>query len=193
MEAYEAIMTRRSVRNFTDRKISDEDLKKILHAAMAGPSCANTRAWSFIVVRDKDTLNKMADANGGPAVALRGSDVGVLICGNLERAFKPAPDYWIIDGAIAGQNMCLAAHAMGLGAVWLGTYPEMNRVENQIKLFGLPETQRPHSVIAFGYPDPDNPDSPPPPPKTEVGKAPSAPPRMIKGEYEPECVHFEKW
>lgn len=95
----------------------------------------------------------MADANGRPADPLRGAALGILVLGNLERAFKSAPDYWIIDGSIAAQNMILAAHAMGIGSVWPGTYPQMERVEAQRKLFGLPDTIIPHSIIAFGYPD----------------------------------------
>lgn len=60
MEAMEAIMTRTSVRKFTSQKISGQDLETVLKAGMSGPSCANSRPWSFIVIRDKDTLEKMA-------------------------------------------------------------------------------------------------------------------------------------
>ena len=173
MEAYENIMSRRSIRKFTDRHIDDETLYKILDAAMTAPSCACRRDWSFIVVRDRETLGRMADANGRPAEPLRGCDVGILICGDVEKAFAPAPDYWIIDSAIAGENMILAAHALGIGSVWLGTWPQMDRVENQKKLFGLPDTVIPHSIIAFGYPDDKGQDK--------------------KRGYEESCVHFEKW
>lgn len=175
MEAYEAIMTRASVRSFQDRPISDAEVRKILEAGMSGPSCANRRDWSFLVVRDKEKLNQMADTNGRPAAPLRGAALGILVCGDLKKAFQPAPDYWIIDGSIAAQNMILAAHAMGIGSVWLGTYPQMDRVKGQAELFGLPEHIMPHSVIAFGYPDP-----------TEEGPA-------REKSYEADCVHFETW
>ncbi len=180
MDALDAIFSRKSIRNYTDQPISDEDLRTILEAGMSGPTCAMTRDWSFIVIRDKELLNKVADGNGPPAAPLRGAAVGILICGDLSRSFKPAPDYWIIDGAIAGQNMILAATALGIGSVWLGTYPEMDRVENQAKLFALPETIRPHSVIAFGHPDPDAPERP-------------KPPHIFTGRYEEDRVHFERW
>lgn len=153
VDTLETIMTRKSVRNFTDRAITDEEMETILKAGMSGPSCVNARDWSFVVTRDSELLKKMADANGRPADPLRGAALGILVLGDLERAFKPAPDYWIIDGSIAAQNMILAAHAMGIGSVWLGTYPQMERVEAQRKLFGLPDTVIPHSIIAFGYPD----------------------------------------
>ncbi len=172
MDALTAIMTRRSIRKFLDKPVGDEILEKILRAGMSGPSCANTRAWSFIAVRDKAQLIKMADANGAPAVPLKGAAAGILVCGDMRLAFKPAPDYWIIDGAIAAQNIVLAAHALGLGSVWLGTYPQMERVRAQSELFGLPEYIVPHSIIALGYPD------------EEKRTAP---------EFEPEKLHFEKW
>ena len=97
-----------------------------------------------------------------------------MICGDLERAFPPAKDYWVIDGAIAAQNMTLCADALGLGSVWLGTWPQMDRVEKQAALFNLPETIVPHSILALGYP-------------AEENKEPR------ESRYEENRVHFEKW
>jgi nitroreductase len=195
MDALENIMTRRSVRNFTDEPISDEVLKTILRAGMAGPSCTNARDWSFVVTREPEVLSKMADANGRPADPLRRAKLGVLVLGDLERAFQPAPDYWIIDGSIAAQNMILAAHALGVGSVWLGTYPQMERVEAQKKLFDLPDTVIPHSVIAFGYPDVEKEATPPKPPKLgkNIPEMPQRPPMMKKGAFEPERIHIDQW
>ncbi|MCC8150072.1 MAG: nitroreductase family protein [Lachnospiraceae bacterium] len=173
MELTDGVLKRRSIRKYTEQHITEEDLRTILRAGMTGPSCANTRDWSFLVVRGRDTLIKMADANGRPAGPLRSCDVGILILGDLERTFPPAKDYWVIDGAIAGQNMILAAEGLGIGSVWLGIWPEMDRVENQRKLFSLPETVIPHSIIAFGYPA-----------EERSGEHP---------DYEESRVHFEKW
>ena len=173
MDTIDVIMTRTSIRRFKPDAVSDENIKTILKAGMSGPSCVNARDWSFIVVKDRQKLNAMADANGRPAEPLRNASFGVLVCGDLERAFPPAKEYWVIDGSIAAQNMILAARSLGVGSVWLGTWPQMDRVKAQAELFGLPETQVPHSLIAFGYPD----ESP------EV-KAP---------EWEESRVHFERW
>ena len=173
MDAIKNIMDRVSVRQFSDQYITDEDLRIILEAGMAGPSCKNTRDWSFVVVRDKEMLNKMADANGPAATPLRNANVGVLICGDQERSFELAPEYWVIDGSIATQNMILAANALGIGSVWLGTWPQESRMQAQAELFNLPETQRPHSIIAFGYP-----------------KAKSTKQKLI---WEEDRVHYEKW
>lgn len=152
MEAMEAILTRRSTRQFADKPIESETLHKILEAAMSGPSAVNARDWAFLVVTDREVLEKMAETNGAPAKPLKRAAAGILVCGDTERAFRRAPDYWVVDGAIAAQNICLAAHALGVGSVWLGTWPQMERVAGQRKLFDLPETIVPHSIIALGYP-----------------------------------------
>ena len=136
MNTLDAILTRRSCREFTDKPIKSETLHQLLEAAMSGPSCVNARDWSFVVVTDPEKLAQMADANGRPAEPLRKAAAGILVCGDLDRAFRFAKDYWVIDGAIAAQNICLAAQELGLGAVWLGTWPQMDRVEAQQKLFG---------------------------------------------------------
>ncbi|MGM9594219.1 MAG: nitroreductase family protein [Candidatus Onthomonas sp.] len=155
MEALDLLFTRKSVRHFTDQPISEADLRTILLAGMSGPSCTNARDWSFLVVRERETLNKMAEINGPAASPLLGADTGILICGDLQRAFAKAPDYWIIDCAIAVENMHLAAHSLGIGSCWLGTYPQMNRVDGQRALFHLPDTVLPHSILALGYPAAD--------------------------------------
>ena len=101
MDAIKNIMNRISVRKYSDRAIGDAEVRTILEAGMSGPSCVNARDWSFIVVRDAESLGKMADANGRPAEPLRTAKLGILVCGDLERAFSHAPEYWVIDGAIA--------------------------------------------------------------------------------------------
>ena len=172
MDALDNIFSRRSIRRFRQEEISEEDLHTILHAGMCGPSCVNARDYSFLVIRDKDNLNALADCNGRPAQPLRNCALGILVMGDLDRAFERAKDYWIIDASIACENMILAANALGIGSVWFGTYPQSERVEKVRKLYELPENIVPHSIIAFGYPD----------------EEPSA-----KGFYEEDRVHFEKW
>lgn len=175
-ETIETIMSRRSIRSYLQKEIADADLEIILKAGMSGPSCVNARDWSFLVIRDKELLSQMAEANGRAAEPLKNAVLGIMVCGDLSRAFPAAQDYWIIDGAIAAQNMILAAQSMGIGSVWLGTWPQMERVQKQQKLFALPDHIIPHSIIAFGYPTED-----------EKGD--------IKGnrEIENDRVHYERW
>lgn len=181
METLQAIFSRQSVRQYTGDPIASETLRAILCAGMAGPSSVNARDWCFVVVQDKQTLAAMADANGDPARPLRNAAAGILVCGDLGRAFPPAPDYWVIDGAIAAQNMVLAAQALGVGSVWLGTWPQQERVGRQAALFGLPESIVPHSILALGYPEGGQSVPLPPLPDNAAGK------------WEEDRIHWERW
>ncbi|MCD8286414.1 MAG: nitroreductase family protein [Clostridia bacterium] len=174
METLQALYTRRSVRTFQPRPVEEDKIHELLKAAMSGPCCVNAREWEFIVVTDHDTLCAMADANGRPAQLLKGAPLAILVCANLNEAFKPAPEYYAIDCAIAAQNICLAAHALGLGACWLGTWPQMQRVEAQAELLSLPAHILPQSVIAIGYPS-------------------TAPAEAARDLYDPSKVHFNGW
>lgn len=155
MNTLEAILTRRSTRKFTDKPIEKEKMKQLLEAGMSGPSCVNAKDWSFIVVDEKDKLQAMYKANGAPAKPLLSADCAILVCGDLNRAFQHAKEYWVIDCSIACENICLAAQELGIGAVWLGTWPQNERVQKQSALFSLPEHIVPHSIIALGYPQED--------------------------------------
>ena len=140
MNTLETIFTRKSVRQFKNQKVDEKDIKTILKAGMSGPTCVNSKDWSLY------------QANGVPAKPLLECAFAILICGDYSKAFKFSKDYFAVDGSIAGQNMILAAWSLGIGSVWLGTWPQMDRVFAQSKLFDLPNDQIPHSIIAFGYP-----------------------------------------
>ena len=174
MDSITNILTRKSIRAYEDKPISEADMKTILTAAMSGPSCVNARDWQFIVVQDRKILCKIADANGRPAEPLRKAAAGVLVCGDLDKAFQGGPEYWVIDHSIACQNLILAARALGIGSVWLGTWPQMRRVNNLIELFDLPDNIIPGSVIALGY--------------TEEAKETNE-----KDSYDENVVHWNKW
>ena len=146
MDTMQNILTRRSVRKFADKPIEPDKLHTILEAAMSGPCAVNAREWAIIVV---------AEANGRVARMLNQAAAAILVCGDLDRAFPPAPDFWVIDAAIAAQNMTLAANDLGIGSVWLGTWPDETRVKRQAAIFQLPETIVPHSILALGYPAED--------------------------------------
>ena len=145
METMQNILTRRSVRKFAEKPIEPDKLHTILEAAMSGPCAVNAREWAFIVVTDREKLAQM----------LNQAAAAILVCGDLDRAFPPAPDFWVIDAAIAAQNMTLAANDLGIGSVWLGTWPDEKRVKQQAAIFQLPETIVPHSILALGYPAED--------------------------------------
>lgn len=150
METIDSILTRKSVRKYSDKDISNESLEIILKAGQAGPTARNRRDWQFIVVKEKETLNKMAGFLGALiASPLREAKMAILVIGDANLS---ADDNWQIDCAIAAQNMILAAHELGIGSCWIGTFPNKGKMKFQSKLFDLPKYAIPHSIIAFGYP-----------------------------------------
>ena len=153
METMQAVALRRSVRRFSGGEVPETTVREILKAGMSAPSCKNSKDWYFIVVRDREKLKEMAQANGPAAAPLLTCAFAVLVCGDLERAYPPAKEYWVIDYAAAAENMLLAATDRGVGSVWLGTYPQQERVKKQAQIFSLAENLVPHSVLAFGYPE----------------------------------------
>lgn len=174
------IFDRVSVRDFTDQKIAREDVNKILSAGMAGPSAVNSRDYSFIAVTERETLDRMAKANGPAALPLKKAVLAILVCGDLERSFAKEPDFWVVDCAIAAQNMILCATHLGIGSVWLGTWPIKENIRRQKELFDLPDKIVPHSVIAFGYQKGDGCDE----------RHPKRPEKIL---WEEDRVHREKW
>ena len=149
MDALDAIMTRHSVRKFTEGPVSEADTDTILHAAMAAPSAFNQQRWRFVVVRDSERLAALSEATpyAGP---LAGAAVGIVVCG--ETADERTPGYWIVECSAATENALLAANALGLGAAWLGVAMYDDRVGNIRRILDLPDHVSPLAMIAIGHP-----------------------------------------
>jgi len=149
MDCLECIYTRRSTRKYTDKKISDEITEKLLKAGMSGPSAVNEQPWHFIVVRDKKLLEEIPKASQYAQMA-KDATLAIIVCGDPK--LQKIEGFWSQDCCIAAQNILLAAHALGLGAVWTAAYPLRDRVENLQKLFSIPKNIIPLCVIPLGYP-----------------------------------------
>ncbi len=152
MDALEAIQTRRSVRRFEEREISEEIVRKLLLAAMSAPSARNQQPWEFVVVNSRDVLDAIPDFSPYARMAAH-APLGILICGDTRDL--PSPEFWVQDCAAATQNVLIAAHALGLGAVWTGVYsmdPTDRRVIGFIKLCRLPDGVVPLAFVVVGYP-----------------------------------------
>ena len=147
------IMTRTSIRKFTDQPVEAEKVEQMLRAAMAAPTAVNKQPWHFVVVDDKEVLNQL----GGPGRRgdmLRNAPLAIVVCGNMEKALDgPGRDFWVQDVSAATENLLLAAHALGLGAVWTGAYPITERAGQIAQVLGMPETIIPLCVVVIGYPD----------------------------------------
>jgi len=150
MEAFEMIHGRRSIRLFTNKPVSDEHLDEIFRAAMAAPSAGNQQPWHFVVIDDRTVIDKIPKFHPY-AGALNTAPVAIVVCG--DKRLERYEGFWVQDCSAATQNLLLAAHALGLGTVWLAGYPAMDRVENLQKLLGIPPDVIPLAVIALGHPD----------------------------------------
>jgi nitroreductase len=163
------ILGRRSIRKFTGETIPDEDVKKILEAAMAAPSACNQQPWHFIVVRDKKTHDRIMEIQ--PYTKMLGeAALSIIVCADPD--LQTCPGFWVQDVSAATQNILLSVEALGYGATWCGIYPNDDRAWEIKKLLELPKQVIPLNVIAIGVPDEEKPPS---------------------NRYNEERVHHEKW
>lgn len=146
------ILARTSIRSYQDRPVEQVKIEKLLRAGMAAPSAVDKRPWHFIVVTDKQVLEGLAQANPNAGMAVC-APLAIVVCGDKTKALTRVPDYWVQDASAATENILLAAHGMGLGAVWTGTYPVTERVEKVAAVLNLPEHIIPFCTIVIGYPE----------------------------------------
>jgi nitroreductase len=149
METIEAILTRRSIRKYTNQPVADDLVRQLLTAAMYAPSARNEQPWHFVVIRDHKILDEVPSFHPH-ARMLHEASVAILVCGDKEK--ENYPGYWVVDCSAATENILLAAHGLGLGAVWVGIYPRTERMEGVRKLIGLPERILPLALVSVGYP-----------------------------------------
>lgn len=149
MDAMEAILTRRSIRAYTDDPVTDEQVETLLRAAMAAPSAGNSQAWAFVVIRDRELLDAVPAVHPYAKMTPQ-APLAILVCGDVSA--EKYPGFWVQDCSAAVENLLLAAHAMGLGAVWTGIYPDESRVEGFRRLFSLPEHIVPLALVPLGFP-----------------------------------------
>jgi nitroreductase len=150
MEVMEAVLNRRSIRKYLDKAVEDDIVKTLLKAAMYAPSARNYQPWHFIVIDDREVLDRVPTVHPY-AEMIYGAPLSILVCG--DRKLEPMDEYLAINCSAATQNMLLTAHDLGLGAVWLGVYPRKERMKGLSKLVGLPEHVIPISLVVAGYPD----------------------------------------
>ncbi len=149
MEAMEAILSRRSIRRYTGQPVPEEIIKELLKAAMSAPSASNQQPWQFVIIDDRRILDEIPRFHPY-AQMLREASWAIAVCGDTHLASMSG--YWVQDCSAATQNILLAAHAKGLGAVWLGVYPREERTRMVQELVGLPGHVIPLCFISIGYP-----------------------------------------
>jgi len=149
MEAYTTIMSRRSIRKYTNQKVDEKSVMKIIEAGMVAPSAHDHRPWHFVIISSREKLLAIPRFHAY-AEMLKQAPLAVVICG--DKRLEKSLDYLLLDCAAATENMLLAAHALGLGAVWLAVHPRQERLRGIIDLLQLPDSIVPVSMIALGYP-----------------------------------------
>lgn len=169
MELIEGIITRRSIRKFKTSAIPATTIKILLKAAMYAPSARNEQPWHFIVAEDRNLLNQIKDTHPYASM-LAEAPLAIVVCGDL--TLEKSPGYWPVDCSAATQNLLLAAHGCGLGAVWLGVFPRPERQEAIKKIFYLPDHIQPFSIIAIGEPNEQ---------------------KQMPERFLPERVHYNSW
>jgi nitroreductase len=166
-ETIKTIISRRSIRKYTKEPVSKEDLKTLLEVAMAAPSASNRQPWNFIVVTDRKTLDKLADAHSHGKM-LYDAPLCITVCGDTSIAER----FWVQDCSAATQNILVGVTTLGLGAVWLGVYPRKERIKDVKEILGIPKGITPLCLISIGHPDEE---------------------KEPRTQYIEEKVHREKW
>jgi nitroreductase len=168
-----AIFERRSVRNFLPKPVEQEKIERILRAGFEAPSAHNRRPWEFLVLTGQEDRNALAEMSPYAKMTAQAA-AAVVPCVNLELGGSADPDdtWWVQDLSAATENILLQITEEGLGGVWLGWYPAMDRVKALAARFGLPSHIIPFSVIALGYP----------------AKVPGK-----RDRFDPEKVHYGAW
>lgn len=166
----DTILQRRSIRKFTDTPLTQEEITQILRAGMTAPSARNARPWRFIVVDQRPLMEEMRKVHPYSS-PLDTAPLAIVVCGAPAGA-DWYDDYWQQDCGACTENMLLAAHAMGLGGVWMGIYPDQQRRDSFRQLLALPQEVEAFCVLAFGHP-------------AEEGRRPDC--------YDPALIHYNRW
>ncbi len=144
-------LERKSIRKYKDRKVDDAIIEKLLMSAMQAPSATNQQPWKFLVIKNREILEKLSTVSKG-AWPLKEAPLGIitLIKKDIKREMM-APQ----DMAACTQNILLEATHQGLGGVWIGAFPREERIETIKSIVDIKDDATPFSMIALGYPEED--------------------------------------
>ncbi|MFB3854422.1 MAG: nitroreductase family protein [Vicinamibacterales bacterium] len=149
MDVLDALMTRCSIRRYGPAPVPEAAIEKMLEVLFRSPSAADARPWQFAVVDRRDLLDRLQAAMPGCEM-LESAPTAILIC--AEPAREKIPGFWPQDCAAAAENLLLAAHGLGLGAVWIGLYPVEDRVRATREILRVPEGLVPFALVSIGEP-----------------------------------------
>jgi len=147
MDLLEGLHTRRSIRKYTDEPVTREQLREIIRLGTMAPSGLNNQPWRFVTIQSKETLQKLAQLTKySHVIAKAPACIAVFI--DKTAMYHEVKDHQSMGACI--QNLLLAAHGMGLGAVWLG---EILKSAKEVRaLCGLSDDRELMAVVALGHP-----------------------------------------
>ena len=151
MDVLWALKSRRSCRSYLQQPVEFDKITAILEAGHYAPSAGNLQDWKFILITDKGLRSAIAD-HCMEQFWMAEAPVHIIVCSNEERTemrygLRGKRLYSIQSNAAAIENMLLAAHALGLGACWVGAFDE----DYLTRTLDIPETARPQAIITVGY------------------------------------------
>lgn len=152
MDVFEAIEKRRSIRKFKDAPVEFDKVVRIIESALKAPSAGNIQDWKFVVVLNKDSIEKLSDACYQQGF-ISTAPVVIVVCSQVEKAkqlygVRGERLYTIQDSAACVENILLSVTALDLGATWVGAFEEYKVQE----ILSIPESVRPQAIIPIGYP-----------------------------------------
>jgi len=145
----DTILNRRSVREFTDKPVSKEDINTILNVGHWAPSGLNNQPWRFIVIRNPETIQKLSECTHYSGI-VAGAPLLIATFLDNETSYNRTKDIEAIGAAI--QNMLLACCELGLGGVWLGEI--LSQKEKVNSILECPSKLELMSALAIGEPTP---------------------------------------
>jgi len=151
MDLLEGIYSRRSVRQYTGQPVEREQLLEIIKAGTWAPSGLNNQPWRFVIVRKRDARFQLAELTKYRKV-IEAASACIAVFIDKKAAYHAAKDHQAMGACM--QNMLLAAHALGLGAVWLGEI--LKNAESVRVLLELPPEMELMAVVAIGHPGTEN-------------------------------------
>ena len=170
-ERLEIIFARRSIRRYTGKPVTEDEITSLLEAGMAAPSANNRQPWHFVAVTDKNVLKALADMHPYGKM-LANAALAIAVCGD-----PSISDWWVQDCSAATENILVAAAGLGLGGVWLGCHGRPEREQAIRDLLGIPSDPGSAEIgvlclISIGHP----------------GES-----RKARTQYDPARVHKNQW
>jgi nitroreductase len=164
------IFKRRSIRRFQEKEVETEKIETLLKAAMAAPTAMNYQPWEFVVITEKERIEKVKAAL---TFAKSNAPLVICVCGNLVGLRQLVKErFWVQDCSAATENILLAATALGMGSVWCGVHPISVYVKRISEILELPSGVIPLNALFIGYP---------------------AEEKESRTQYNPEKVHVQKF